>query len=90
MLKLKAYALKKDGTPAAAFGRLCVETNVPYGLNGDVSAAAFGRLCVETFAEETTTPTGIAAAFGRLCVETTKTKETQDLQNGSRLRAAVC
>ena len=33
---------------AAAFGRLCVETEKLDLILGAVSAAAFGRLCVET------------------------------------------
>ena len=37
-----------DTSPAAAFGRLCVEThNAVYDEENDL-AAAFGRLCVET------------------------------------------
>ena len=35
-------------TPAAAFGRLCVETKVKMTEKCVESAAAFGRLCVET------------------------------------------
>ena len=34
--------------PAAAFGRLCVETLEGLPDGGYVAAAAFGRLCVET------------------------------------------
>jgi len=34
--------------PAAAFGRLCVETPVLWVLIKKFNAAAFGRLCVET------------------------------------------
>ena len=30
------------------------------------------------------------AAFGRLCVETVILKQTKQIQNSSRLRAAVC
>ena len=33
---------------AAAFGRLCVETNTPKSMPLADNAAAFGRLCVET------------------------------------------
>ena len=31
-----------------------------------------------------------AAAFGRLCVETTDPDLSEDMEEGSRLRAAVC
>ena len=34
--------------PAAAFGRLCVETQTPSNQAQLLLAAAFGRLCVET------------------------------------------
>ena len=33
---------------AAAFGRLCVETNISEQTIQFIRAAAFGRLCVET------------------------------------------
>ena len=57
-------------TPAAAFGRLCVETGKPPPSAPVKFAAAFGRLCVETSAQnQALVPQG-AAAFGRLCVET--------------------
>ena len=38
-------------TQAAAFGRLCVETNKALSILAVCSAAAFGRLCVETISE---------------------------------------
>ena len=34
--------------PAAAFGRLCVETGFGFNILQLAEAAAFGRLCVET------------------------------------------
>ena len=53
----------------AAFGRLCVETEVEKKAKEMGVPAAFGRLCVETdgfFRGFIADP----AAFGRLCVET--------------------
>ena len=55
---------------AAAFGRLCVETNYCRRCFGSSWAAAFGRLCVETFSVILLSKISFAAAFGRLCVET--------------------
>ena len=70
MLKQLALFERALGAAAAAFGRLCVETD---GANLDVEnvdAAAFGRLCVETAVSSSPTRFTLAAAFGRLCVET--------------------
>ena len=55
---------------AAAFGRLCVETQSEIELNERILAAAFGRLCVETTTMSPMQFKLTAAAFGRLCVET--------------------
>ena len=55
---------------AAAFGRLCVETDYVTIRSAVKSAAAFGRLCVETVNQALTATVERAAAFGRLCVET--------------------
>ena len=71
MLKHPLARFYEYTLPAAAFGRLCVET-----LGMDVyfydieSAAAFGRLCVETSIGSAFLFDFLAAAFGRLCVET--------------------
>ena len=48
VLKLGVGQLLQQCHPAAAFGRLCVETNVKFLDIGLRIAAAFGRLCVET------------------------------------------
>ena len=57
--------------PAAAFGRLCVETQMRQKKKPKRQAAAFGRLCVETSADlENLVIIPYAAAFGWLCVET--------------------
>ena len=56
---------------AAAFGRLCVETEwFEPSMANMVGAAAFGRLCVETIGAKMAIYDRDAAAFGRLCVET--------------------
>ena len=76
---------------AAAFGRLCVETNFSVCSNHKAVAAAFGRLCVETILKvPSQNPVYWAAAFGRLCVETLSNTEALRLTDCSRLRAAVC
>ena len=54
----------------AAFGRLCVETDILNLLLIGGFPAAFGRLCVETLAVEPPLQPLPPAAFGRLCVET--------------------
>ena len=54
------------------------------------AAAAFGRLCVETVGVVIPNLLEWAAAFGRLCVETPVQSTKEDLDAGSRLRAAVC
>ena len=56
--------------PAAAFGRLCVETMLSRQGGTQTEAAAFGRLCVETVPIRSRPQQLPAAAFGRLCVET--------------------
>ena len=61
-------ASKNDG--AAAFGRLCVETEYFSNIPARTYAAAFGRLCVETYGKCVWSDSKNAAAFGRLCVET--------------------
>ena len=57
VLKLNAKAKKAYGrsSPAAAFGRLCVETELPGNQEINLGAAAFGRLCVETGLRSQTT-----------------------------------
>ena len=71
VLKLRIFHPLQLLHQSAAFGRLCVETDL--GGYGDVLelSAAFGRLCVETaklwFCSD---PNTRSAAFGRLCVET--------------------
>ena len=62
--------------PAAAFGRLCVETQQGRGNNYKEPAAAFGRLCVETCKISISGNYITAAAFGRLCVETKNSSVT--------------
>ena len=70
VLKLVRDRLNKIIKVAAAFGRLCVETNSALVLCTGAIAAAFGRLCVETNENSTLPIKFLAAAFGRLCVET--------------------
>ena len=71
MLKLLNQKPKSRQANAAAFGRLCVETDFDkvFGET-DTDAAAFGRLCVETAPFGNLMVSPFAAAFGRLCVET--------------------
>ena len=70
MLKLFIDVAKRYEVEAAAFGRLCVETEILDVMFKLEEAAAFGRLCVETFIESQIDAGEYAAAFGRLCVET--------------------
>ena len=76
--------------PAAAFGRLCVETVTLSYSSWLAPAAAFGRLCVETNLYGLVTGIVAAAAFGRLCVETWLLFLEYVQLTCSRLRAAVC
>ena len=55
---------------AAAFRRLCVETDGLETVKRERYAAAFRRLCVETTNNTPNTAKTEAAAFRRLCVET--------------------
>ena len=48
MLKPEVSSEKVVRYRAAAFGRLCVETDERYSEYVKKAAAAFGRLCVET------------------------------------------
>ena len=49
VLKLSFDLFSSPDFPAAAFGRLCVETSyVTTVRTNQMDAAAFGRLCVET------------------------------------------
>ena len=48
MLKLQTIKLIEVIGRAAAFGRLCVETDTQNKEHRVGDAAAFGRLCVET------------------------------------------
>ena len=61
---------------AAAFGRLCVETDDIVDKLLNPKAAAFGRLCVETTTVTAPPSWAPAAAFGRLCVETQNVNES--------------
>ena len=70
VLKLLNGNYWKVESKAAAFGRLCVETNVLTKQDYLNLAAAFGRLCVETMRAIKLELMQQAAAFGRLCVET--------------------
>ena len=90
MLKQVEIALRNHDIPAAAFGRLCVETAFLFALSAAVLAAAFGRLCVETTLQEDVQTAIRAAAFGRLCVETVNPRLDYNHKASSRLRAAVC
>ena len=54
----------------AAFGRLCVETDIDGYFWPSKLPAAFGRLCVETMRDAISRSISNPAAFGRLCVET--------------------
>ena len=70
VLKQYIFWLKSIHRLPAAFGRLCVETDLISGRDSLSSAAAFGRLCVETLIAVITVSIIQPAAFGRLCVET--------------------
>ena len=70
MLKLLSMVHYYLVLNAAAFGRLCVETALPFPHSISRDAAAFGRLCVETCIIFSLILNLEAAAFGRLCVET--------------------
>ena len=48
-MKLMREAHDLHVESAAAFGRLCVETQSKYKFCHKIVAAAFGRLCVETY-----------------------------------------
>ena len=69
---LKQLVLSKriQQCPAAAFGRLCVETDKAGKYYNLDPAAAFGRLCVETAWLHFMVSALLAATFGWLCVET--------------------
>ena len=47
-MKQAVQGINREQSDAAAFGRLCVETDYASGVVKSVEAAAFGRLCVET------------------------------------------
>ena len=70
VLKPRARGEYNRGTPPAAFGRLCVETESVGCKPGREAPAAFGRLCVETSCLRCSSTSACPAAFGRLCVET--------------------
>ena len=70
MLKQPKSLANARSKPAAAFGRLCVETGAGTLKREPADAAAFGRLCVETICLMVIIGQKFAAAFGRLCVET--------------------
>ena len=70
MLKLVGKNYQFPLANAAAFGRLCVETEQLQSITKKLDAAAFGRLCVETVGWWCQSNGEEAAAFGRLCVET--------------------
>ena len=77
-MKLFRIISKWRKQKAAAFGRLCVETEeLSRALMGD-EAAAFGRLCVETEELSRALMGDEAAAFGRLCVETNPRLSVKD------------
>ena len=92
MLKLTCLSVCCGCFFAAAFGRLCVETNLNFSsAGGSAIAAAFGRLCVETILGGDWYGKENAAAFGRLCVETSAAVVMiSKFLTSSRLRAAVC
>ena len=74
---------------AAAFGRLCVETDVTVTVKPQQQSAAFGRLCVETIlglnpANDTNQPPSGG------CVLKRKRDCCGAYKFTSRLRAAVC
>ena len=51
VLKRRVRAMRDENGKAAAFGRLCVETQRLTSLCRRSPAAAFGRLCVETLGQ---------------------------------------
>ena len=55
-----------------------------------MTAAASARLCVETLKHNRPGCRIVAAASARLCVETIMESKQINIENGSRLRAAVC
>ena len=68
--QIKLRDAKYCALRAAAFVRLCVETQKTI-TSGQISrAAAFVRLCVETASKKKPVRNALAAAFVRLCVET--------------------
>ena len=69
---MKPYEKLLDnwGIKPAAFGRLCVETDIDAANSFFPNPAAFGRLCVETISLVIASGLAKPAAFGRLCVET--------------------
>ena len=83
MLKQTDAEKSRRTIDPAAFGRLCVETEMRAGFVG-IAPAAFGRLCVETYMTGFLHDTLEPAAFGRLCVETAELTEF----NGEKVPAA--
>ena len=70
MLKLLFGNSNRPLPVPAAFGRLCVETEMQKSMERAFDPAAFGRLCVETAVSAHIFGAMPPAAFGRLCVET--------------------
>ena len=89
MLKLEKVTALSDDERAAAFGRLCVETNYIKLAMAGTCAAAFGRLCVETLDLKAQEFSWLAAAFGRLCVETLLHRLLAINHLGNRLQAVL-
>ena len=75
--------------PAAAFGRLCVETAIESFEMTLIGAAAFGRLCVETSVLNAPSNLGKQPPSGG-CVLKQPQLSSPPIIQCSHLRVAVC
>ena len=75
---------------AAAFGRLCVETESELVTSSESEQQPSGGCVLKLMLANLSLGQSQAAAFGRLCVETTSNKKPLFVSGCSRLRAAVC
>ena len=88
-------AAKLDGArllreAPAAFGRLCVETNLLQNPLNDQMPAAFGRLCVETASTAGKRPEQSQPPSGGCVLKLKPALPLPNRSATSRLRAAVC
>ena len=89
VLKRISFFVSYPPAGAAAFGRLCVETNSERLKKRVGVAAAFGRLCVETMSPVKSVIRMLQPPSGG-CVLKLATSPAVVPIFGSRLRAAVC